>query len=60
MNFVTKKNKLTYIVSTLLTLFVSMLFLDGYTELESTGNNYFHVSVAGVEVGMVGDEETAE
>lgn len=60
MSFITKKIKLTYVVSTLLTLFVSMLFLDGYRGIESAGNNYFHVFVGGVEVGLVGDEDTAE
>ena len=60
MSFITKKIKLTYVMSTLLTMFVSMLFLDGYRGLESTGNNYFHVFVNGQKVGSVGDEETAE
>ncbi len=60
MGFITKKIKLTYIASTLMTLFVSMLFLDGYRGIESTGDNYFHVFINGVEVGLVGDEDTAE
>lgn len=55
-----KKIKLTYVVSTLLTLFVSMLFMDGFRGLESEGNNFFHVFINGVEIGSVGDEAAAE
>lgn len=60
MNFLTKKLKLTYIQMSFLTLFVCMLFLDGYSWFETTGENYFHVFLNGVEIGTVADGETAE
>lgn len=55
-----KKVKFTYIVTSFLTMFVSMLFLDGYVEFKSEGDNYFHVFINEQEVGTVGDEATAE
>ena len=54
------KTKFTYIAVSFITMFVSMLFLDGYSGLKSEGNNYFHIMINDVEVGVVGDEETAE
>lgn len=60
MKIFTKKAKFTYIWTSLLTLFVCMLFLDGYPTLRSEGENYFHVYLNGVQVGVVGKPETAE
>lgn len=54
------KLKYTYVKATLLTLFVCMLFLDGYQSFESEGENYFHIVLNGVEIGAAADEETAE
>ena len=59
MNFLTKKLKLTYVEMTFLTLFVCMLFLEGYKGFEASGENYFHVFLNGVEIGAVADEDTA-
>ena len=55
-----KKLQFTYIKATLLTLFVCLLFLDGYVEFEPSGENLFHVSVNGRLVGILGDAESAE
>ncbi len=60
MNFLTKRLKFTYIKTTLLTLFVCMLFLDGYRLFKSEGDNYFHVFLNGVEVGAVENKDAAE
>lgn len=46
--------------TSMLTLFVCLLFLPGYQLFESTGENFFHVSVNGVEVGTVADSEQAD
>lgn len=55
-----KKYLLNFIWSTFAAIFVSMLFLDGYTLFEKTGNNYFHIVLNGTEVGYVGAEARAE
>lgn len=55
-----KNLKITYIIVTLFTLFFCLLFVPGYTPFESTGENFFHVSVNGVAVGSVADEAEAE
>lgn len=55
-----RKYKFTYIKVTVLSLFCCMLFLKGYTPFEKTGDNYFHVSLNGVEVGTLGERERAE
>lgn len=60
MKFLTKKLKFTYIQTSLLTLFVCMLFLDGYTGFRSAGENYFHVFLNGTEVGAVADRNVAD
>lgn len=54
-----KKLKFTYIKTTLLTLFVCMLFMKGYTVFEKTGENYFHITINGTEVGTIGDADRA-
>lgn len=59
MNFLTKKLKLTYVEMTFLTLFVCMLFLEGYKGFEASGQNYFHIFLNGKEIGAVADEDTA-
>lgn len=59
MNFLTKKLKFTYVQISLLTLFVCMLFLDGYTGFETEGENYFHVFLNGTKVGAVADRDRA-
>ena len=55
-----KKYKLTYIMSTVFTLFFCTLFLRGYTPFERTGNNIFYVQVNGQAVGTLGNSEEAE
>lgn len=55
-----KKYKFTYIKTTLLTLFVCMLFLRGYVPFEREGDNFFHITLNGREVGTVGSRERAE
>lgn len=55
-----KKYKFTYIKTTLFTLFVCMLFLRGYTPFEKAGDNFFHITLNGREVGTVGNRERAE
>lgn len=55
-----KRVRFTYIKTTIVTLFACLLFLDGYTEFEETGENLFHVYVNGTEVGTVEEAETAE
>lgn len=55
-----KKYKFTYIKTTVFTLFLSTLFLKGYTPFEKTGDNFFHVSVNGRDVGTVSEAERAE
>lgn len=55
-----KKYKFTYIKTTLFTLFVCMLFLRGYTPFEKAGDNFFHITLNGREVGTVGTGERAE
>lgn len=55
-----KKYKFTYIKTTLFTLFICLLFVKGYIPFESTGENMFHVTVNGQDVGTVYKEERAE
>lgn len=55
-----KRLKFTYVKITALTLFCCTFFLKGYTLLEKTGDNYFHIKINGVEIGTTKDAETAE
>ncbi len=55
-----KKIQFTYIMTTLVTLFVCLLFAEGFTPFEKTGENFFHIFVNGTEVGTVGEAERAE
>lgn len=55
-----KKQKLTYIKTTMLTLFGCLLLVKGYTPFEQTGDNLFHITVNGQAVGSVGERERAE
>lgn len=55
-----KKYKFTYIKTTLITLFFSLFFLNGYVSFEKTGDNFFHIFLNGQEVGTVGDAAEAE
>ena len=40
--------------------FIWLFFMEGYVPFENAGNNLFHVTVNGVEVGSVTSEEEAE
>lgn len=55
-----KKYKLTYIKTTLISLFIGLLFAKGYTPFVRAGENLFHISLNGVEVGCVGSKARAE
>ncbi len=55
-----KKYRFTYIKTTLFTLFVSMLFVDGYTPFQKTGENFFRIQLNGQDVGTVESRERAE
>lgn len=55
-----KKVKFTYIKYTLLTLLVCLLFCEGYTRFEKTGDNYFHIYLNGIYVGTSQDAKTAD
>ena len=55
-----KRVKYTYVKTTLVTIFVSLFFLKGYTVFEKTGENYFHVFLNGTEIGTVGEADRAE
>lgn len=55
-----KKLLLTYIYSTLFTLFVCLLFVRGYTPYVPDGENFFYVEVNGQYVGSVGERELVD
>lgn len=55
-----KKYKVTYIISTVSTLFFCTLFLRGYTPFERTGDNFFHIQVNGQAVGTLDNREEVE
>ena len=55
-----KRVKYTYVKTTLVTIFVSLFFLKGYTAFEKTGENYFHVFLNGTEIGTVSEADRAE
>lgn len=55
-----KKYKVTYIISTVSTIFFCTLFLRGYTPFERTEDNFFHVQVNGQAVGTLGNRDEAE
>ncbi|MBR1930933.1 MAG: M23 family metallopeptidase [Lachnospiraceae bacterium] len=55
-----KKLKFTYIKYTIAALFGCLLCVRGFVPFEKTGDNLFHVSVNGTEVGSVGTKERAE
>lgn len=52
--------KFTFIKYTVLTIFLSMLFVHGYVPLELQGDNLFHVKINGIDVGTVDDPAKAE
>lgn len=54
-----KKYKFTYINVTVLTLFLCLLYVKGYTPYEETEENFFHVRVNGQDVGVLGDKSRA-
>lgn len=55
-----KKYKVTYIITTVVTLFVCLLFVRGYVPFEKTGENLFHVRVNGQEVGVLDRGDNVE
>jgi murein DD-endopeptidase MepM/ murein hydrolase activator NlpD len=46
-----RKIKYTYVKTTFLTLFACILLSKGYIGFEKTGDNYFHISINGEEIG---------
>ena len=55
-----KKLKFTYVKITVLTLFCCTFFLKGYTLLQKSGENLFHVFINNVEIGTTGDAASAQ
>ena len=55
-----KKCKLTYIKTMMFIMFLCLLFMRGYIPFESTGENVFHVTLNGQDVGTVSDKALAE
>lgn len=55
-----KKIKLTYIKTMMIILFLCLLFIEGYIPYEQTGENLFHVSLNGEEVGVLENKDLAE
>lgn len=55
-----KSIRVAYIQAVLAVAFIWLFFMEGYVPFENTGNNLFHVTVNGVEVGSVSSEEDAE
>lgn len=55
-----KKYRFTYIMTTVATLFICMLGLKGYVPFEETGENFFHVTLNGQDMGIVENPEKAE
>ncbi len=55
-----KRLRFAYIKSTILALFFCLLLMNGYVRLEESGNNYFHITLNGVEVGTLAEEDQAE
>lgn len=51
--------KYTYIRWNMLILFLCLLFMQGYVEFRSTGDNLFHIFINGTQVGSVAHPETA-
>lgn len=52
-----KKYKFTYIKATVGTLFLCLLFLKGYTPYEETGENFFHITLNGQDMGTLDDKD---
>ena len=52
--------KFTIIRSTVITIFICLLFVRGYVPFEKGGDNVFHVKLNGVDVGTVDDPAKAE
>lgn len=55
-----KSIRVAYIQAVLAVAFIWLFFMEGYVPFENAGNNLFHVTVNGVEVGSVVSEEDAE
>ena len=52
-----KKYKFTYIKATVGTLFLCLLWLRGYTPYEETGENFFHITLNGQDMGTLDDKD---
>ena len=55
-----KSIRVAYLQAVLAVAFIWLFFMEGYIPFEYAGNNLFHVTVNGVEVGSVSSEEEAE
>lgn len=52
--------KFTFLKTTVVTLFLCLLFVPGYVRFQEEGDNIFHVTVNGIPVGTVEDPARAE
>ena len=55
-----KSIRVAYLQAVLAVAFIWLFFMEGYIPFENAGNNLFHVTVNGVDVGSVSSEEEAE
>ena len=55
-----KRIEYYFIVTSLVTLFLAMLFVHGYQPLTSSGDNYFHIYLNGEPVGNVADPDQGD
>ena len=55
-----KRIELGFVLSSLLALFVFLIFWGGIPKFEHTGDNTFHIYVNGSEVGTIDDDSRAE
>lgn len=55
-----KRIEYSFILTSILTLFIAFLFIDGFKGYEHGENNYFHLFVNGEPVGTVGVDTNAD
>ncbi|MCQ2493183.1 MAG: M23 family metallopeptidase [Lachnospiraceae bacterium] len=55
-----KRNKSAFVITSLVTLFICMMFTKGFTKFEHTGNNVFRIYVNDHYVGIIENGENAE
>lgn len=55
-----KRIESSFVVTSLITLFICMMFTKGFTRFEHTGNNVFHIYVNEQYVGTLDNDDSAE